>query len=398
MPTMICLSISHKKAPVRVLESFTLRDIKSSLLKLKSIGAAESAVIQTCHRIELYLVGSCLGRKELESFLASETGSNFPIELYGEFYEGEEAVRHLFYLASGLESVILGENEVLRQVEDSLRIAKEAGTVGKSLETAFRGAINAGRVVRRKTPISRGSVSLGNVVMKAISTELGNLEGKRLVVIGAGKIGCLIAKALPRKGPVTIFIANRTYSRAKRLAEAVGGKAVRFEDLRETLRHADAVVCATSSPHLVLRLEDLQPPTPGKRLLVIDVSNPRGVDERIGDLPGVRLIDLDQVMRIARENMRFREDAVIAARDIITPSLAVVMEKLRMGEKKKVFEELMRWAEGKRRAALEVAFKRIRFSEEQVKVIDEFSYALMRDLVTPLCGCEDVRESMGNGS
>ncbi|MDH7556094.1 MAG: glutamyl-tRNA reductase [Candidatus Methanosuratincola sp.] len=385
----MCLSISHKKAPVRVLESFALDDIKSSLLKLRDIGAEESVLIQTCHRVEIYSVGTRLGRKELESFLASESGSNLPIELYGEFYDGEEAVRHLFYLASGLESVILGENEVLHQVEDSMRIAREAGTLGRALETAFRGAINAGRVVRRRTAIARGSVSLGNIVMKAISLELGSLDGKKLVIIGAGKIGCLIAKALPRKGPITIFIANRTYARAEKLAEAVGGSAVRFENIRETLSCADAVICATSSPHLVLRLEDIQPIVTDKSLLVVDVSNPRGVDERIGELSGVKLIDLDQIMRIARENMRFREAAVMTAREIIAPSLAIVMERLMIGDRKQRFEEIMRWAEGRRQAALEVAIKRGAFSEEQVKVIDDFSYALMRDLIAPFFNTEN---------
>lgn len=394
----MCLCISHKKAPIRVLESFTLRDIKSSLSKMRAIGAEESVLVQTCHRVEIYSAGTRLGRKELESFLASESGSNLPIELYGEFYDGEEAVRHLFYLASGLESVIIGENEVLHQVEDSMRIAREAGTLGRTLEAVFRGAINAGRMVRRRTAIARGSVSLGNIVMKAISLELGSLDGKKLVIIGAGKIGCLIAKALPRKGTIAIFIANRTYARAEKLAKAVGGSAVRFENIREMLSCADAVICATSSPHLVLRLEDLLPIATNKNLLIIDVSNPRGVDERIRDLSGIKLIDLDQIMRIARENMRVREAAVIAAREIIEPSIVMVMQRLMIGDRKHRFEEIMRWAEGRRQAELEVAIKRGRFSKEQIKVIDAFSYALMRELIAPYFSNESFEGDFGNAS
>ncbi|MDI9609058.1 MAG: glutamyl-tRNA reductase [Candidatus Verstraetearchaeota archaeon] len=392
MSRILCLSLSHKKAPVRILESFTLKDIKSSLTKLNSLGIEECAIVQTCHRVEVYAVTCRLGRKELEAFLSSESGSAYPLEPYREFYEGEDAIRHLFYLASGLESVILGENEILHQVENSFKIAREAGTVGKNLDRVFRGAINAGRIVRHKTAISRGSVSLGNLVMKIISSELGRLDGKRLVIIGAGKIGCLIAKALPRKGLVTIFIANRTYSRAEKLAREVGGNAIRFENLKEALLWADAAVCATSSPHLVLKFEDVKSYPTDKQLLLIDVSNPRGVDERIGDLPNIRLIDLDQITRIARENLRFKEEAVREAREFILPSIAIVMERLKIGNRKRLLEEVMRWAECKRKNALELALKQISFSDEQVKVLDAFSYALMRDLIIPIFNSEDSQE------
>lgn len=397
MPQILCLSISHKKAPVRVLESFALRDVRSSLQRLKGIGADECAVVQTCHRVEIYSVGSRIGRNELREFLVSSSGSGCPIDLYEDFYEGEDAVRHLFYLASGLESVILGENEVLHQVEESFRLAEDAGCIGRVLELMFRGAINAGRMVRRKTSISRGSVSLGNVVMKAILLELGTLEGKKLVIIGAGKIGCLVAKSLPRRGPITVFIANRTYSRAEKLAAEVGGRAVHFDSLKETVAGADAVVCATSSPHLVLRLEDLDRLDAGKRLLIVDVSNPRGVDERIKDLGHVKLIDLDELIRIARENMRMREEAVLKAKELLVPSLALVMERLRAGERKKRLEDVMRWAEEKRQKALEIALKRGRFSEEQTKVISDFSYALMRDLIVPLFDGGAFQEGSGGG-
>ncbi|MCQ5363228.1 MAG: glutamyl-tRNA reductase, partial [Candidatus Methanomethylicia archaeon] len=258
MPRILCLSISHKKAPVRVLESFTLKDVYSSLQQLKSSGAEECAIIQTCHRVELYAVGSGIGHNDLKAFLISNSGSCCPIELYEDFYEGEDAIRHLFYLASGLESIILGENEVLHQVEESLRLAENAGCIGRTLRTIFRGAINAGRMVRRKTSISKGSVSLGNIVMKVITCELGTLNGKKLVIIGAGKMGSLIAKSIPRKDPLTIFIANRTYSRAEKLAAEVGGKALHFESMKEAIKDADAVICATSSPHLILKTDDLQ--------------------------------------------------------------------------------------------------------------------------------------------
>uniref|UniRef100_A0A7C3F5L8 Glutamyl-tRNA reductase n=1 Tax=Candidatus Methanomethylicus mesodigestus TaxID=1867258 RepID=A0A7C3F5L8_9CREN len=397
MPQIICLSISHKKAPVRVLESFALSDIRLFLQRLKAIGADECAAIQTCHRVDIYSVGSHIGHNELKKYLASSTGSSYPIDLYEEFYEGEGAVRHLFYLASGLESVILGENEVLHQVEESFKLANDAGCVGKVLEFIFKGAINAGRMVRRKTSISRGSVSLGNVVMKAIIFELGTLNGKKLVIIGAGKIGCLIAKSLPRKGPITVFIANRTYSRAEKLAASVGGTAVRFESLRGTIADADAVVCATSSPHLVLRQEDLEELDSRKRLLIIDVSNPRGVDERIKDSACAKLIDLDELIRIARANVKIREEAVMKAKELIAPSLALMMMRLQTGGQKKKFDEVMRWAEDRRKNAFELALKKGKFSEEQTKVINDFSYALMRDLIVPLL-CEGVfKEGSSDG-
>ncbi|NHV60232.1 MAG: glutamyl-tRNA reductase [Candidatus Verstraetearchaeota archaeon] len=386
MTRILCLSISHKKAPVRVLESFTLKDVYSSLQQLKSSGAEECAIIQTCHRVELYAVGSGIGHNDLKAFLISNSGSCCPIELYEDFYEGEDAIRHLFYLASGLESIILGENEVLHQVEESLRLAENAGCIGRTLRTIFRGAINAGRMVRRKTSISKGSVSLGNIVMKVITCELGTLNGKKLVIIGAGKMGSLIAKSIPRKDPLTIFIANRTYSRAEKLAAEVGGKALHFESMKEAIKDADAVICATSSPHLILETDDLQGLEVGRKTLIVDVSNPRGVDERIKSLNNVKFVDLDQITRIARENIKKREDAALKAREILEPSIERLMERLCTLDRKKKLEDMMRWAEDKRKSALLVALKKGKFSEDQVKVLDEFSYAFMRDILIPLFG------------
>jgi len=383
MIPIYCLSISHKKAPVRVLESFAIEDIQSALNQLINEGAEECVIVQTCHRLEIYAFGTAVNLEILARFLKGSSKSIYQIESYAEFFEGEEAIRHLFYLAAGLESVIVGETEILHQVEESVRIAREIGAARLTMESIFRAAINCGRIVRRETSICKGSVSIGSLVTKVILRELGSIEGKKLVIIGAGKIGCMIAKSIPRHGTVTIFVANRTYARAERLAREVGGSAVNFDRLRDVVNDADAVVCATASPHLVLTKEDLED-LKSKRLLIVDVSNPRGVDERIKEVGGVKLVDLDQISSLAKSNLKIKGGAIEEAKKIIEDSLVALMERLQRNRSETVVERLMRWAETKRKKAIELAFKRTSFTDDQKKVIDEFSYAFMRDVLMPL--------------
>ncbi|MDI9643697.1 MAG: glutamyl-tRNA reductase [Candidatus Verstraetearchaeota archaeon] len=384
MPSILCLSVSHKKAPVRVLETLMLKDIPASLDALTRIGALECVIVQTCHRVELYVLGERVDGDVLKKFLKAATGSPYPIEMYSDTFAGEDAARHLIYLACGLESIILGENEILHQVEESLRIAEACGSVGRATMLLFRTALNAGRRVRSKTEICRGSVSIGNLVVKSIIEELGTIDGKKLVIIGAGKIGSIVAKSLPKKGTPTVFIANRTFERAEKLAADVGGRAVRFDRLRSTIAEADAIICATSSPHLVLTKEDLESAGCVRSLLIVDVSNPRGVDERIGELQNIRLLDLERLTKIAMENQEARMEAVNKAKMIAEASLSALVKKLDSVGRNVRVAEIMRWAEVRRRQSLEIAFRRGEFTENQRRVLEEFSYALMRDLLMPL--------------
>ncbi len=380
MIPIYCLTLNHKKAPIRVLESFTLTDPQSALIQLKKEGAEECVIVQTCHRVEIYASGSNVSGELLKEFLRNSTNSAYPLEPYAELFEGYDAVRHLFYLAAGLESVIVGETEILHQIRESLERAKILGTAKSTMESVFSAAINCGGVVRRETSISKGSISLGNVVIKIITEKLGSLEGRKLVIIGAGRIGSMVAKSVPRKGTVTIFVANRTYSRAERLASEVGGRAVHFDGLKEVIADADAVVCATSSPHPILKKEDLE----GLKLnglLILDVSNPRGVDEGIKHVGGVELIDFDLISSIAKNNLRVRKKAVKEAERIIEDSLRALIGRLKLGDRKTNFEMLMRWAEVKRREAVDFAFRKCAFTEDQKKVIEEFTYAFMRDII-----------------
>jgi glutamyl-tRNA reductase len=156
--------------------------------------------------------------------------------------------------------------------------------------------------------------------------------------------------------------------------------------MKEAIKDADAVICATSSPHLILKTDDLQGLEVGRKTLIVDVSNPRGVDERIKSLNNVKFVDLDQITRIARENIKKREDAALKTREILEPSIERLMERLCTLDRKKKLEDMMRWAEDKRKSALLVALKKGKFSEDQVKVLDEFSYAFMRDILIPLFG------------
>lgn len=288
-------------------------------------GVRECAVLRTCNRVEVYTVTEDMeaSRSGLEDLINGQVPFDIQENLV-IYHSGQESVRHLLRVACGLESMILGEDQVQSQVKVAFEQAEKEGFIGPMLSVVFRKAISVGKKVRTETKVNKGCVSVGSAAVELAESKIGTIQDKNVLVVGAGEMATLIAKHLAGKGPRAVFVSNRTYSRAVELAFALNGKAVRFDSLIDFLAQADVVLCATSATHMVLtrpHFEKAMGGRSGKRVVVIDVSFPRNVEPQVAEVPGVELYDIDGLRGLAEENFLRRQAEIKNAEKIIADEL-----------------------------------------------------------------------------
>jgi glutamyl-tRNA reductase len=326
MNELLAIGASHKTATLALRERLALPEGRAASLLVELVRSGEvneAVALSTCNRTEIYLVATDAVDAESValSALARQAGIR-PTELLGSLYSlrGTEAVRHLFGVVAGLDSMIVGEAEVQGQVKRAYELALVEGTTGPITNRLFRDALGAGKRARTETGISRSRVSVSSVAVELAEQTLGDLKERDVLVIGAGENGELTARALKERGASTIFVANRRYDRAIGLAEKFGGKAVRFDDLPELLSIADIVVSSTASPHQIVGREELAvvaEQRDGRPLLLIDIAVPRDIDPAVRGLPGITLFDIDDLQQTASRNMSGREAEATKARSLI---------------------------------------------------------------------------------
>lgn len=314
---VILLGTSHKTAPLKVREkySFSKKRVCEAYRLLCNEVIREAVILSTCNRTEIYattparqdLAGGDSPEKVREFLCNALRITNYELQ-YFYFLEDADVIRHLFQVSSGLDSQIVGESQILGQVRNAYFQAKESGMTGKYLNKLFQKAIEVGKIVREKTKISEGNISIGSVALKMIENLWGSLKGKKILIIGTGKIGELVTKYLADRGIAGTFVANRTYEKAKELAEKINGKAVRFNFLRDEIRATDVIISATASPHLILEKEIIQEIIEFRKepLYIMDLALPRDVDPEIKDINNVFLYNLDDLNLIIKENYKKR--------------------------------------------------------------------------------------------
>ncbi len=324
MSELLALGVSHKTAPLDLRERLSLTEGRAvgALRELTAAtGIHEAAAISTCNRTELYLVVSDSVDAESTALgVLTRQAEIRPTELLGHLYSlrSSEAVRHLFRVTAGLDSMIVGEAEIQGQVKRAYELALVEGGTGPILNRLFRGALAAGGRARDETGISEKGISIPSVAVELARRTLGDLSDRRVLVIGAGETSELVAKALVARGVTTVFVANRHYDRAIGLAQRFAGSAVRFEELPEQLREADIVVSATNSPHHIVERDDIaavMATREGRPLLLVDIAVPRDIEPACREIAGVSLHDIDDVQQIVERNTSGREaEAKLAAR------------------------------------------------------------------------------------
>ncbi|MDD4487396.1 MAG: glutamyl-tRNA reductase [Methanothrix soehngenii] len=343
MSEIASMLVTHRTASIDEIERAWHGDVETILKWVMSQDRVEEcAVLKTCNRVEVYVVAP-RGEKVLFDLAKKARVSSRIID----FHDHDESLLHLLRLASGLESMIIGEDQILGQMKELTQIAMKAGTTGWMLETAFKKAIQVGKRVRKETRINERSVSVGSAAVDLAEEILGDLKGKSVLVIGAGETGELISRALLSREIGSLAVTNRTLSSAVCLAESLGGEAVPFDDMPRRLHIADVVISATSAPHYILLKSDIEMAMADRsnKLLIIDIANPRDVDQAAAEVSGVQLHNIDSLKNISRENMMQRMAEAARVEEIITEELQLLRAKYKRKEAEELLARLYSQAE-----------------------------------------------------
>ena len=370
---IINIRVDHKIADIETMEN-TAKDLKKLFANFKEeFDILDYVEIDTCNRKE-YFIYTDLCSYEGE-YLKSENDNII-------IHYDDTAIIHLFRMTSGLESMIIGEDQILGQIKHAKKTSIQENHCGKVLETLFTKAIHVGQVVRKKTKINKGSVSIGSAAVDLAEENIGNLDGKHVLVIGAGKMGKLVAKALAEKDLKAIFVANRTYYHAVRLAEELNGKAILIDELSQCLPTADVIISATGAPHSILnkeRIEKFIDTENSSSIIMIDIANPRDIDENVKEL-GVKLFNIDDLRGIADKNKKMRENEVKEAEKIIDSEFELLKNSFKLMEVEGLLADIRLSMEDIRMREAQIATTKLADVKGSAKIIDNMSKSIVNKI------------------
>lgn len=320
---VVLVGVNHNTAPLAVRErlAFGKAEVGQAIRRLlENEGVREAVLLSTCNRTEVYAVQVRPDPSPLVRFLLQGAISEEELGQCLFVHQDEPAAYHLHRVAAGLDSMVLGEAQVLRQVKEALALAKEAGGTGATLDRLFCSAMAAGKRVRTETTLSRGAVSISHAAVELARRIFGDLRGKRVLILGAGEMSKVAARLFANCGLGSLWVANRTFERAVHLAESLGGTAVRFEEFPQHLARADICLCSTAAPRPVVRLDQVRPLLAARRgrpLFLIDIAVPRDVEPEVGQLDGIFLFTIDDLRTVVQENLAERAGEMAAAEAIV---------------------------------------------------------------------------------
>ena len=326
--------MSYRTAPVEVREQLavTPSQLVEQTGRLQEEGELDEVVLlSTCNRVEIY--GATRNETHSLDLLLKAAGcSGHDLRLHGYVIENGEAVRHLFRVASGLDSMVLGETEITGQVKTAYEAARAAQLTGPVLNRVFQKAFQTAKEIRSQTSIGRGATSVGSVAVELAERIFRHdLSQQKVIIIGAGQMGETCIRHLAKKGARSILVSNRSFERAVELARQFGGEAVRFEECLQTMTEVDIVVAAAGCPNTLLRhtdVEKLMGRRKNRPLFLIDIAVPRNIDAHVQSLEGVYLYNIDDLQALVRENVRSRQQDVAKCDQIIDARASVLMAKL----------------------------------------------------------------------
>lgn len=375
-----CIGLSHHTAPVEVRErhAFPASRMAEALVALRDYEAVREAVmLQTCGRLEIYaeLDDYERGVAQIKSFLSNfrHGTTGYDLESYLYTLLGHQAVEHLFRVSTGLDSMLIGEAEILGQVKEAYVAATHAKSLGRTLHRLFREALSAGKTARAQTPIGHASVSIATAAVAAARCRLGTLDDKSIVVVGAGKMGRTAVKRLRQEGAARVIVANRTMSRSRELvAEAGFGEAVEMPGLVDAIALADVVVASTGASHFVLnedRVRSAMAQRPQRPLFIVDIAVPRDADPAVANIDNVSLVDIDGLKALVDERLDQRREAIPAVEEIIAEYVERFEHWYRSNVAVPVVSRLTQKAEAVRAAELERLLARCPDLDERERML-----------------------------
>lgn len=388
---IVILGLSHKTAPVEVRERFHFReqDLPAPLGRLAALPAVvEGLILSTCNRVEIYAVvpDGPAARAPLQAFLAAERG--VPAETFtGACYlhEGPEAVRHAFRVASSLDSLVVGEGQILAQVKGAYGHAAGAGATGPILNNLMERALHVAKLVRTETGIGTAAVSVASVAVDLAQRIFSDLAGRTVMILGAGEMAELALTHLKDEGIQAILVANRHHDRAVELAARVGGRAIRFEHARDVMVDADIVISSTGAPHVILTPADLAEVVRRRHyrpIFLIDIAVPRDIDPQVNALDNVYLYDIDDLRAVVAANLAGREREAVRAEAIVDREVGLFLRWLQSLDMVPTIISLREKFESIRSAELEKAQGRLGdLTPEQREAVSALTTALINKLL-----------------
>ena len=383
--SLFALGLNHQTAPLAVRERvvFHVERMQEALGELKRGLAREAAILSTCNRTELYVSGEKPG--ELAQWLAQyHRFGAADLQPYLYTLPNEQAVRHAFRVASGLDSMVLGEPQILGQMKDAARAAESAGTLGSVLHRLFQRSFAVAKEVRSTTSIGAASVSMAAAAVKLAARIFPSLKDQSVLFIGAGEMIELAATHFAAQAPARITVANRTLERAQRLASRFNARAIELRSLAEHLHEHDIVVSCTASSLPILGKGLVERALRARRrrpMFMVDLAVPRDIEQEAGELDDVFLYTLDDLAGIVSANLDSRRSALEQAEAIIDSQVGQFMHWMRLREGVPLIRALREEADAARRRELEQALKALARGEDPAKVMEALSQTLTNKLM-----------------
>jgi len=400
---LVVLGLNHKTAPVEIRERFSLSEdrVRRGLRYLSEReDVYECVILSTCNRTEVYaVVDNASDVLALKECMATMNGVSFPVSDYLFHHEERDSIHHLMRVAASLDSLVVGETQILSQVKKAYSIARNSGTTGTILNTLFNRAIAAGKKVRTRTRIAYNAVSVSYAAVELAKKVFGDLSRSKVLLLGAGEMSELTARHLRGRGVRTTFVSNRNFNRAVTLAENFGGVAVPFEDFMKYAVDADIVITSTGAPHYIISAHDvahLMPRRNGRPIIFIDIAVPRDVEPEVGAITGVSLYNIDALEAVVEANMMERAQEGRAAEAIVEEEVAQLLVKFRYLAFRPTLADLTAKAEHIRQRVVKHALARLPDAlPAERKVVENMSRMLMRKILRdPIV---NVTEAAGTG-
>ena len=393
---ILLVGLNHKTAPVEIREqlAFTAEMLRSALTHFDATHSQahledirEGVILSTCNRLEVYALvrDPHIAQKAVIEFLGRACDVDpqaFTAHLYT--LHNEEAVRHLLRVASGLDSLVLGEPQILGQITDAYEVALSQRAAGTVLSALFRAAIHTGKRARTETSIGVNAASVSSVASGLAQQLLGDLSQRQVLLIGVGEMGAIAVRALQQRGVSNIVVANRTFKHAEQLVRPWGGQAISFQQLPEAMPKADIIISATGAPHTILDRKLVKPvmaARPNRPLFIIDIAVPRDVDPNVTEISNVHLCDIDGLQSQAEDNVREREAEIPRVEVIVAQETAQFLEWLSSLSAVSTITDWRTQVEQLRQTELDRLFNRLDLDEREQKLVATMSHRLINKIL-----------------
>ncbi len=387
---LVVLGLNHKTAPVDVRERFSFSEdqVRLGLRNMDLYeGINEAVIISTCNRTEMYAVvdDSDDGLPVLKEFFYDMASSDENIDEYLFFYENDECIRHLFRVAASLDSLVIGEGQILSQVKKSYAIAREMGMASTVINTLFHRAIAVGKRVRTETRIAYSAVSVSYAAVELAKNVIGDLAKVNVLLLGAGQMGELTARHLADAGVNQVLVANRRYERAVELAAQFNGRAVEFDKFMTAALDTDIVITSTGAPHYVVKkweTSQLMKKRKGRPLIFIDIAVPRDVEPEVANLNGIELYNIDDLEAVVDSNIKIREQEAKEAERIVEEEVVELVNKFRYLSFRPVMALLTDKANRIREREVKRAMSKFEdITPEERRIVENMSKMIIRKLL-----------------